>query len=85
MRMGRKRTTPFDPKIFRTKVDGGKAIFRFRMKHAIFSQEVKRPMRCSLFSGARSSSLCFLPRAKRPSSRFWNRRTFWVNPASPGN
>jgi CRP/FNR family transcriptional regulator, cyclic AMP receptor protein len=36
--MGRKRATPFDPKTFRTKVDNGKKILRFRKKQILFSQ-----------------------------------------------
>lgn len=36
--MGRKRATPFDPKIFLTKVDCGKQILECRKKQALFSQ-----------------------------------------------
>ena len=36
--MGRKRATPFDPKTFLTKVDGGKKILRCRKKQILFSQ-----------------------------------------------
>ena len=68
--MGRKRATPFDPKTFLTKVDGGKKILQCRKKTDRSFRKGMRRTRCSISWEATSSSPCSPAKAKKPSLRF---------------
>ena len=82
--MGRKRATPFDPKTFLTKVDGGKKILRCRKKQILFSQGDAADAVFYVLGG--NVKLTVLSRkGKEAVITILGKENFSARPVSPGN
>ena len=61
---------PFDPKVFLSKVNGGRAISDYRKDQVVYTQANPRIL-FSTFRAATSRRPSFLSRGRKPWSQFW--------------